>query len=227
MKQITKNQEPRSLVQHRAQRGSYGSLPTKTKEELRDSLLTEQGHICCYCMKRIPQKLNSEEIEKNFPSSKIEHVKCQIINSGQDLTYQNLLLACNGNHGSPKIMQTCDTHKGEMDLSFNPADTRRNIESLIRYSASGEIFSDDETIDNELNTILNLNTKDLRDIRAIYYKDIQTRIILEGKKRKGKDIQKRFYESQKDHLLALNNGKYTQYCMIGAYLIDKKLNKLN
>ncbi len=227
MKQIIKNQEPRSLVQHRAQRGSYGSLPTATKEELRNSLLTEQGHICCYCMKRIPQKLNSEEIEKNFPSSKIEHVKCQTINPDQDLNYQNLLLACNGNHGSPKIMQTCDTYKGEKDLSFNPTDIRRNIETLIRYRSNGEIFSDDETIDNELNNILNLNTKDLSDIRAIYYKDIQTRIILEGKKRKGKDIQRRFFEDEKENLLARNNAKHRQYCMVGVYLIEKKLSKLN
>jgi len=223
MKLITKNSEPRSLIQHRAQKGSYGNLPTSTKDEVRNSLFSEQGHICCYCMRRIPQKLNKEEVEKNFPSSKIEHVKCQTINPDQDLNYQNLLLACNGNHGSPKIMQTCDTFKDEKDLSFNPADTRRNIESLIRYRANGEIFSDDETIDNELNSVLNLNTKDLVDIREVFYKEIQQRIILEGKKRKGKDIQKRFYETEKEKLLTQNSGKYIPYCMVGVYLIEKKL----
>jgi len=224
MKQITKNSEPRSLVQHRANGGTFENLP---KDEVRNSLLGEQGYICCYCMKRIPQKLKQEEIEKNYPSSKIEHVKCQSQNSDQELNYSNMLLACNGNHGSPKIMQTCDTYKGEMDLSFNPADTRRNIESLIRYRANGEIFSDDETIDNELNSVLNLNTKDLVDIREVFYKEIQQRIILEGKKRKGKDIQKRFYEIEKEKLLTQNSGKYIPYCMVGVYLIEKKLSKLN
>lgn len=224
MKQITKNSEPRSLVQHRANGGTFENLP---KDEVRNSLLEEQGHICCYCMKRIPQKLKHEEIEKNYPSSKIEHVKCQSQNSDQELNYSNMLLACNGNHGSPKIMQTCDTYKGEMDLSFNPADTRRNIESLIRYRANGEIFSDDETIDNELNSVLNLNTKDLVDIREVFYKEIQQRIILEGKKRKGKDIQKRFYENEREKLLTQNSGKYIPYSMVGVYLIEKKLSKLN
>ncbi len=224
MKQITKNSEPRSLVQYRANGGTFEDLP---KDEVRNSLLAEQGHICCYCMKRIPQKLKQEEIDKNYPSSKIEHVKCQSQNSDQELNYSNMLLACNGNHGSPKIMQTCDTYKGEMDLSFNPADTRRNIESLIRYRANGEIFSDDETIDNELNSVLNLNTKDLVDLREVFYKEIQQRIILEGKKRKGKDIQKRFYENEKEKLLTQNSGKYIPYCMVGVYLIEKKLNKLN
>lgn len=224
MKQITKNSEPRSLVQHRANGGTFENLP---KDEVRNSLLEEQGHICCYCMKRIPQKLKQEEIDKNFPSSKIEHVKCQSQNSDQELNYSNMLLACNGNHGSPKIMQTCDTYKGEMDFSFNPADSRRNIESLIRYRANGEIFSDDETIDNELNSVLNLNTKDLVDIREVFYKEIQQRIILEGKKRKGKDIQKRFYENEREKLLTQNSGKYIPYCMVGVYLIEKKLSKLN
>jgi uncharacterized protein (TIGR02646 family) len=224
MKQITKNQEPRSLVQHRANGGTYDNLP---KDELRRTLLAEQGHICCYCMKRIPQKLNQKEIDKSYPNCKIEHINCQSQNREQELNYLNMLLACNGNHGFPRIMQTCDTYKGEMDLSFNPSDTNRNIENLIRYRSNGEIFSDDETIDNELNNVLNLNTKNLSDARAIYYKNIQTKIIFEGKKRKGKNIQKHFYEKEKQNLLTLNNGKFTQYCMVGVYLIDKKLSKLN
>jgi len=226
MKQITKNEEPRSLLQHRAKGGTYAGLIHETKEELRSSLLVEQGYICCYCMNRIPKKLKEEEIEKNFPSSKIEHVKCQSQNSNQELNYQNLLLACNGNHGSPKIMQTCDTHKGESDLSFNPSATERNIESYIKYKSNGEIFSDDAIINTELNEVLNLNTKDLKDIREIFYKNIQNKIILEGKKRKGKDIQKRFYEIEKENLLTLTGGKYTPYCMIGVYMINKRLSKL-
>lgn len=57
MKQIIKNNEPRSLVQHRARGGNYDNLD---KDELRTSLMTEQGHICCYCMCRIPHKLKPE-----------------------------------------------------------------------------------------------------------------------------------------------------------------------
>lgn len=224
MKQIIKNNEPRSLIEHRAQRGNYDNL---NKDELRTSLITEQGHICCYCMCRIPHKLKPEEIEKNYPDCKIEHVKCQSKNRPFELSYQNLLLSCNGKHGYPRQMQTCDSYKGENDLSFNPADTQRNIENFIKFSANGEIFSDDETINQELNEVLNLNTKDLKDIRELFYKDIQTWIIREGKKRKGKDIQKRFYETEKQQLLTLKDGKFEPYCMIGIYLINKKLSKIS
>lgn len=224
MKQITKNNEPRSLIQHRAQRGSYENL---VKDELRASLIEEQGYICCYCMRRIPQKLKLEEIENSYPDCKIEHVKCQSNNKNIELKYQNLLLACNGNHGYPKQMQTCDTHKGENDLSFNPADTSINIENFIKYTAKGEIYSDNEIINNELNNVLNLNAKNLTDIREKFYRDIQERIRQEGKRRHGKDIQKRFYESKKQELSTLKDGKFSPYCMIGIYLINKKLKKLN
>jgi len=224
MKQIVKKKEPRSLVQHRANGRNFDNIP---KDKLRDALIMDQGHICCYCMKRIPQKLKPKEIEKNYPKSKIEHVKCQSGNRDLELNYKNMLLACHGNHGSPRIMQTCDTYKGEKDLSFNPADTRKNIEIIIRYRSNGEIFSDDKKIDKELNDVLNLNTKNLVDIREVFYKDVQSRIIQEGRRRQGREIQKQFYISEKDKLLSRNKGKYTPYCMVGVYLINKKLSRLN
>jgi uncharacterized protein (TIGR02646 family) len=222
MKQIIKHNEPRSLIQHRAQKGNYENFH---KDELRASLINEQGHICCYCMCRIPHTLKPDEREKNYPDSKIEHVKCRSKNSALALSYQNLLLSCNGKHGFPRQMQTCDSYKGENDLSFNPADTERNIEDYIKYSANGEIFSDDKMISQELNEVLNLNTKDLTDIREVFYKDIQTRIINEGKRRQGKEIQRKFYEAKKQQLLTLRDGKFEPYCMIGIYLINKKLSK--
>jgi len=224
MKQIIKDKEPRSLTEHRAQGGFYYNL---NRDELRNSLLDEQGFICCYCMKRIPQKLKNEDSEKHFPSCKIEHVKCQSKNPELELNYQNLLVACNGNHGYPKKMQTCDTFKRERNLSFNPADTDRNIEGFIRFKANGQIFSDDDTIDKELNNVLNLNTKDLKDVREAFYIEIQKRIIQEGKKRKGKEIQRKFYEKEKNKLLTMRNGKFEPYCMVGVYLINKKLKKFD
>jgi hypothetical protein len=52
MKRITKQSEPRSLVEHRSQTNAdYDNYSDKDK--LRESLLREQGYICCYCMSRI------------------------------------------------------------------------------------------------------------------------------------------------------------------------------
>lgn len=52
MKRIVKGREPQSLLAHRLQSfADYNNY--SDKDELRASLLTEQGHICCYCMQRI------------------------------------------------------------------------------------------------------------------------------------------------------------------------------
>ncbi|MDP3432458.1 MAG: TIGR02646 family protein [Bacteroidota bacterium] len=223
MKQIEKGREPKRLEEHRAKGGDFDGLP---KDELRRQLLNEQGYICCYCMKRIPQTMSREQIEKNYPSSKIAHVLSQDNHSNQQLNYQNLLIACNGNHGQPIKVQTCDTFQKNKDFHFNPAG-RRNIEEFIKYKANGEIYSDDEFLNRELVEVLNLNTFDLKRIREGHYKFYRELIEREGKSRQGKDIQKRFYESEKQKLLSQQEGKFFEYCMVGVYLLNKRLSKLN
>lgn len=225
MKQISKGREPRSLIEHRARGGDYKGLPRDIKEDdLRAQLLNEQGCICCYCMRRIPQTLTQEQIDKNYPSSKIEHVLSQENHHELELHYQNLLVACSGNHGQPKNVQTCDTFKGKEDFHFNPASTR-NIEELIKYKADGEIYSDHKPLNDELIKVLNLNTFDLKRIREGRYKFYKELIEREGKSRQGKDIQKRFFESEKQRLLNTQDGKFDEYCMVGVYLLNKKLAK--
>ena len=221
MKQIEKGKEPRSLIEHRAKKGGFDGVP---KDEIREQLLAEQGCICCYCMKRIPQKLKQEEVEKHFPSCKIEHVLSRAEDKHPELqlNYQNMLLACNGNHGQPKQVQTCDTFKGDEDFHFNPALTR-SIEELIKYKADGEIYSDHKPLNNELIKVLNLNTFDLKRIRGGRYKFYKELIEREGKNRQGKEIQKRFFESEKQRLLTTQEGKFDEYCMVGVYLLNKKL----
>lgn len=225
MKKIEKGREPNSLIEHRSRGGHYQGLDN---QELRQQLLEEQGHICCYCMKRIPQSLTKEQIDKNYPGSKIEHVLSQAVDKHPELqlSYQNMLVACNGNHGQPQQVQTCDTFKGEEDFHFNPAGIR-NIEELIKYNGIGEIYSDNNQLNSELKEVLNLNTYDLKRVRAERYKFFSEMIALEGKRRNGKDIQRRFYENEKQKLLLKLDGKFPEYCMIGVYLINKKLKKIN
>jgi len=218
MKQIRKNPEPVSLTQHRA--SAHASFENLQKDEVRSSLLVEQGYLCCYCMKRIPES-------KVTPSSKIEHFLCQATHQDEELNYRNMLLACSGQQGSPKRLQTCDTRKGNSKLSFNPSDNKRNVEDLIKYKANGEIYSTNNTLNEELETILNLNVNALKNNRKIVYEEIQKRIVIEGKKIGNKNLKKRFLEQEKIKLMNLKNGKFSEYCMVGVYLINKKLNKIS
>lgn len=218
MKFINKNNsEPASLTEYRA--SQFSSFNEMNKDDVRTSLLNEQGHICCYCMKRIPETSKT-------PSSKIEHFKCRDNFQDEELNYNNMLLSCSGNQGLPELLQTCDTFKGNKDLSFNPASRDRNIEQLIKYKANGEIYSSDNTLNDELEAVLNLNVKILKNNRRVLYEEVQNRIRIEGKKQDGKALKKRFLEKEKEKLLTLKSGKFREYCMVGIHVIDKKLKKL-
>jgi hypothetical protein len=50
-------------------------------------------------------------------------------NPYRQLEYKNLLGACQGGEGQKPNKQHCDTKKGNIDLTFNPADPAHDLES--------------------------------------------------------------------------------------------------
>ena len=88
MKHITKNPEPQSFIEWQALENEnwkphYEDLNSKVKNELKQSLLCEQGYICCYC-----------EIRIESSTSHIEHLKPQKPYKELELEYTNLLCSC-------------------------------------------------------------------------------------------------------------------------------------
>lgn len=155
MRAISKGQEPRSLVEHRANTHSdYGNYADK--DGLRAALIRDQRGLCCYCMNRI---------EATGTAMKIEHWRCQSRHAQLELAYSNLLAACLGGHGQPEDRQHCDTRKGERDLKFNPADPAHRIEQRIRFELDGTIASSDPEFNTQLDDVLNLNLPLLRNRR--------------------------------------------------------------
>jgi len=194
MKKISKNQEPNSLVEHRSnQASSFNNIPAQTKFDLRESLINEQGFICCYCMRRI-RLADLGEVQR----TKIEHFACQSEHPDLELNYRNLLLSCMGGEGEQKHLQTCDTYKKDKALSINPTDNHRNIEELIKYNAYGEIYSDDHQLNRELDEVLNLNNQVLRNNRRVQYESIKKMIRDEGNKQKGKALKEKYFEDKKN-----------------------------
>jgi uncharacterized protein (TIGR02646 family) len=146
MRNVTKRLEPRSLTEHRAK--PFSNFDGCEKQDLRESLFKEQSGICCYCMCRI---------EADRYSMKIEHWQSQTGFPTLQLTYSNLLGACVGGEGQPRRQQTCDTHKGDLDLSKNPSNAAHNIAQFIKFSSSERIEATNTRLNNELNEVLNLN----------------------------------------------------------------------
>lgn len=219
MKQITKLQEPNSLLQHRAQQFSnFDNIPNTTKGVLKQNLLLEQGHICCYCMRRIP--------EQSSPYMKVEHYKCQDHFQGLQLDYRNLLGACAGNEGQPKKLQTCDTKKGNENLTINPLNTNPSCETLFKFNSEGEMssISDDEAVDEQINTILNLNMQSLKDARKEVYYIIQERVRAENKRtKKDKAAFVRFLNKELQVWQSKTDDKFRPYSLVAIYYLKKKL----
>jgi uncharacterized protein (TIGR02646 family) len=225
MKRITKIAEPQSLIQHRANQPSYyGGLTLQAKEDLRQNLLSEQGHICCYCLKRIPEKTGRDE--RISYEMKIEHYQCQDNFPLLQLVYSNLFGTCTGNEGKPKKLQTCDTRKGNETLYINMLTNSPNCETLFKYNAEGEISSIDNNveIDRQLDNVLNLNMQTLKDGRSEIYIEVQEKVRVESKKFKNNKVAfVKQLEQEKNRWLNRVDNKHRPYCMVAVYYLTKKI----
>ncbi len=163
MIEIIKIREPRRLEQYRQKPGATYSDMDKDpenkdlKKEVLENLMVEQGHLCAYCMRRIPEK---RQLPQGVHPVTIEHWYPQNPDSkediGQGLDYRNMFAVCAGNRGcGDKRNLTCDAKRGNEPLKVNPCrpDTLRGIS----YKANGEIYSTDATVNEDLTKRLNLN----------------------------------------------------------------------
>jgi len=228
VKKINKGNEPKTLTNYRSailkkdstSENIYNDFPNKTKAgcndsdvgNLRKQLLEEQGYLCCYCMSRI-----------NCDTSKIEHFKDQSANRDLQIDYQNLFIACEGNEGHTKKQTHCDTFKGANAL--NHINLLSEVENKIKYQLSeGMIYSDDSNIDMEINAVLNLNVKLLKNNR----KQAISQFITEVKKKLGKNRwSKNALEKEVDRYKKKDvSQKFKQFSEMFVYALNKKLKKL-
>ena len=181
MHDINKGAEPASLTTYRQLTDVVYDGPnfTNIKNDIRSSLLIEQGYTCAYCMNRI-----------KFTNMKVEHWACQQRNSCLQLSYQNLLGCCNGNEGSGPQNQTCDTKKGNLDLSYSPADRLHSVSNIVMYASDGMISSSDSDFNKELNSVLNLNYHRLKSNREAVIKAVKNALNKKAGKRSKVEIKK-------------------------------------
>lgn len=215
MRAIKKGTEPNSLAQHRSSSsGDYIAdyANYKSMGELRAALVAEQGGICCYCMKRI---------RATETDMKVEHWACQSDHSDKQLDYGNMLGACLGNEGSPKVAQHCDTRKANLSLSKNPANPADQVESYISFGADGKITASDTDFDQELNDVLNLNLPWMKTNR---------KSVLDGFLHTLKGKTGTLTEAYlKKMILHWDGGEGVlreEYCFVVVYWLRKKLKRI-
>lgn len=178
------------------------------KGNLRKVLLEEQGYICCYCMTRI-----------NCHHSKIEHFKPQSKYRKEQITYKNLFISC---RGDTQHYEHCDTKKADRLLKH--INLLKDIEATIHYKSNGEIYSSNKAIDDEINTVLNLNNTILTENRMQAYDDLINNMKAVGVSGKwSKPFIKKYiskYGNKNKH------GKYSPYCSMLLFFLNKKIKRL-
>lgn len=213
MIKIIKQVEPNLLIQHRCQdNATYDNLPTEAKNELRHQLLIEQGYLCAYCMQRITTE-----------NSKIEHWHCQSAYPEEQLDYQNLLAVCQGNQGQAETVQHCDTKKGNTDFKCHPAKLEhQHWLKTLKYLGDGRIESEELLLNQQLETILNLNMSRLMANRKNIAMAVKKMLNSEKGSRTQQQIQHFLNIWQRKNA----EGKYNEYCGVAIYYLEKKLKAL-
>jgi uncharacterized protein (TIGR02646 family) len=210
MKQIVKFKEPNSLLQYRRQNMAVYDGPnfTPVKDDIRKSLLREQGYLCAYCMRRI-----------NIRNMKVEHFLCQKDHQNEQLNYNNLLGCCKGDEGSRLSEQTCDSKKGSKTISHSPV--APCIEHLIQYSSTGLIQSSNIDFNTELNDILNLNKHRLKQNRAAAQEGIEELLNAKAGIRNKAEIQVMIGKC----VTVGADGKFKEYYGCILFYLTKKYSK--
>lgn len=173
---------------------AYDLLSKNEKEVILDCLMKEQGHLCAYCMRRIPDARVPEEDTEDIHPVTIEHWFPRKPKDGQEigqgLDYTNLLAVCSGGRkkrrpGQPRAGNgtlTCDAKRKDSypQLTLMPCKPE-TLESLY-YDDKCRLCSDDPAITNDIEVKLNLNCKkdmlDLPGIRERVLEQLQEMIPL-------------------------------------------------
>ena len=134
-----------------------------------------------------------------------------------------MLICCPGHIGED---EHCDRKKGNQEISFSPLDSA--FINTLTYTSNGIIASSNPVYNEEINSILNLNTPFLVLNRKNMLKEVIQHINQTCKQKKNwnktalKSILVKYQNKHKDG----ENQKYYPYCGIVVWFIQKKLNTL-
>jgi uncharacterized protein (TIGR02646 family) len=167
MKFIIKQDEPSAMIDWKNLANdewhpTWAALQNPEKNILKESLVKEQGFLCCYCQQRIEVNRHTE----------IEHIitreECDRRgNEALKLEYTNLIASCEGNKPPSRNLEIsqyrhCNGFRSNNLLPITPL--QADCESYFFYDFDGNIYAKDDDVDANT-TIRNLNLSILSSIR--------------------------------------------------------------
>ncbi len=137
MKHIKKNQPPEDFSEWKNQANedwqpNWDNFQKPEKTSVHNSLLKEQGFICCYCGRRI-----------NQIDSHIEHLRPRNKYPKLALYYDNFLASCQGESETPPTIPVHCGHKKDKwyEQRFMVSPLVGNCAEFFRYTDDGQILA--------------------------------------------------------------------------------------
>ncbi|MEH1923079.1 retron system putative HNH endonuclease [Nostoc sp.] len=209
MKYIKKSEEPESFtvwknLANEDWQPSWENFSKPQKTDVHNSLLQEQGFICCYCGRRI-----------NTDDRHLEHLKPRTTYPQSALEYTNILASCQKDTVRKEPLH-CGKIKDKWyddNLMISPLDV--NCAEFFRYTDDGQILATNNsekqlaaetTIDK-----LALNIDKLKDLRAKALEPI-LEIINTITEEERQDLILGFSETD-------SKGYYEEFCAAIIYLL--------
>lgn len=158
MRHFVKGPQPAALEEWKALANedwqpTYEGLQNPQKRVLHQSLLDEQGHVCCYCGRRI-----------SLTDSHIEHFRPQELRGDLALNHENLLASCI-RETAPGAPLHCGHAKGnDFDEAKHLSPVDPTCERRFIYTLTGSILPSDEE-DARANYMSNLLRLDIDFLR--------------------------------------------------------------
>ena len=137
---------------------SYGNLPTAVKDEVKQALLTEQGHLCAYTLRKL----------RSIGDCHIEHVEPQNAAPGKDLDYANMAACVPKDGGDTSVGYGAPTKAGQavaLNVDF-VSPHMQGCSARFQFEANGDVRAapGDAAALGTIST-LKLNHAELVDLR--------------------------------------------------------------
>jgi uncharacterized protein (TIGR02646 family) len=171
----------------------------KVKNEIKKSLLEEQGYICCYCQNEIDETKMT-----------IEHLNCRNCYPTEMFDYNNLMSCCDGGQHIKNLLKSdayCGHFKKDQSIKVNPFTSK--CENHFRYDDEGNIYHNSSIDGDQTIRKLNLRSPKLKSLRkaaidGFLHENLNNTI----------PISEKYLESLKISLNSMNNGKYFPFCIV-------------
>ncbi len=121
---------------------TYSDLRGADKEQIRNALLTIQGHRCAYCERRTGE---------NAKDGHIEHFRNQAVHQDITLTWDNMFWSCNDENSCGKHKDSCNRETGprsKFDPSYLIDPSAENADDFLLFITDGTVRPKDDLGDD-------------------------------------------------------------------------------